>query len=189
MRLLRRVLLVMVLGIAALWLGASAGLALLLPQGWAVANWPLSVPGLAAHSPEGALLRWSPWEWRVLRVTGNNITPRGSRLGPITALDAELEGLGSPPFAEGPLAIRGLSVVWGPLRFSGTGELHPDDQGGLQGTLRGRMEGYAELASQLSRAGLSASGPTIAAGRDMQLPVSLRDGQLTVGFVPLMNLR
>ena len=99
MRALRRILLVMVLGVAVLWLGASAALALLLPPGWAVTQWPLSVPGLAAQSPEGALLRWSPAEWRVLRVSGNNITPRGSRLGPITALDAELEGAGMPPFA------------------------------------------------------------------------------------------
>ena len=146
------------------------------------------MPGLAAQSPEGALLRWSPAEWRVLRVSGNNITPRGSRLGPITALDAELEGAGMPPFANGPLSIRGLSVVWGPLRFSGTGEMQRDDLGGLQGTLRGRMEGYAELASLLSRAGVSAGAPSISAGRDMQVPVSLRDGQLTVGFVPVMRL-
>ncbi len=189
MKALRRILLVLVLGIATLWLGASAGLAMLLPPGWAVANWPLSVPGLAANSPEGALVRWSPWEWRVLRVTGTNITPRGSRLGVITALDAELEGIGMPPFAEGPLNIRGLSVVWGPLRFSGAGEMHRDDLGGLQGVVRGRMEGYAELASMLSRGGLAAAGPSIAAGRDIQLPVSLRDGQLTVGFVPLLTLR
>jgi hypothetical protein len=185
MRLLRRILLVVVLGLATLWLGASAGLAMLLPTGWAVTQWPLSVPGLAALSPEGALVRWTPWEWRVLRVTGNNITPRGSRLGPITTLDAELEGQGSLPFAEGPLAIRGLSVVWGPLRFSGTGALERDDLGGLQGMVRGRMEGHAELTSLLSRAGV----PAIASGRDVQLPVSLRDGQLTVAFVPVLSLR
>ena len=188
MRALRRILLMMVLGVAVLWLGASAALALLLPPGWAVTQWPLSVPGLSAQSPEGALLRWSPAEWRVLRVSGNNITPRGSRLGPITALDAELEGTGMPPFANGRLGIRGLSVVWGPLRFSGTGEMQPDDLGGLQGTLRGRMEGYAELATLLSRAGVSAGVPSISAGRDMQVPISLRDGQLTVGFVPVMRL-
>jgi hypothetical protein len=51
------------------------------------------------------------------------------------------------------------------------------------------MEGHAELASLLGRAGLSAGAPSISAGRDMQVPVSLRDGELTVGFVPVMRLR
>ena len=88
MKLLRRGLLLLVLTAAGAWLAASAALAFGLPVGWHIARWPVSIPGLAATSPEGVTLRWSPVDWRGLRLAGQNFIPRGSRLGAVTTLDA-----------------------------------------------------------------------------------------------------
>lgn len=185
MRLLRRILLAAILLLAGTWLAAGAALAWWLPAGWAVTHWPMSVPGLAARSPEGAVLRWTPLDWRDLRVSGQNITPPGSRLGPITALDGELTWHGSlptrravPPDAR--LEIVGLSVLWGPLRFSGAGELLPDGEGGLRGPVRGRIEGLGGELAALARSGLIQSSG--GARGEVTLPLSLlRDGRLMLG--------
>jgi len=195
MTLLRRALLMLVLLLAAAWLLASAALAFWLPPGWQVANWPLSVPGLAATSPEGAVLRWSPLDWRGLRLTGQNFTPRGSRLGQVTALDAELSVRGPPGLdaaawrtAGGAIEITGLSVIWGPLRFSGAGELRPGEDGALRGPLRGRLEGLEGAMAMLSQAGIVAPGAR--ARGEVELPLALyRDGRVMLGPLLVANWR
>ncbi len=195
MSLLRSLLLLAVLVVAGAWLAASAALHLLLPAGWQMANWPMTVPGFAVTSPEGATLRWTPMDWRAMRVAGQGVSPRGGGLGRITALDAELEWHGPLAMpaawreAGGYVEVRGLSVVWGPLRFSGAGELRPVPEGGLQGPLRGRLEGYAEAAALLARAGVisqaDARATATPAGREVELPLSLRNGRLMLGPLPL----
>ncbi len=196
MRVLRSLLLTLVLVVAGGWLAAGAALALLLPQGWHIANWPLSVPGFAVTSPEGALLAWTPKAWRDLRVTGQNISPRGGGLERITALDAEITlhgppALTLPAWAEGGghVEIRGLTVLWGPLRFSGAGEMRPAPEGGLRGPLRGRLEGFAEAAGLLARAGIITQADARNAGnplgREVELPLALERGRLMLGPLPL----
>ena len=195
MTLLRRGLLLLLLLVVTVWLAASAALALWLPAGWQVVNWPLSVPGLAAVSPEGARLRWSPLDWRGLRLTGQNFTPRGSRLGQVTALDAELVWRGPPGLdvaawrqAGGHVEVAGLSVVWGPLRFSGTGELRPTEEGALRGPLRGRLEGLDGAMGMLSQAGIVAPGAQ--ARGEVELPLTLyRDGRVLLGPLLIANWR
>lgn len=190
MRLLRRILLIMILMAVTVWLAASAGLALWLPQGWRVSNWPLSVPGLEAMSPEGAMLRWTPLDWRGLRVAGQDFTPRGSRLGPITALDSELTlrgplglDLASWRQAGGHVEVVGLSILWGPLRFSGAGELRLTEDGALQGPLRGRLEGLDGAMAMLSQSGVVGTGGRIQGDVELQFAL-LRDGRIMLG--PLM---
>lgn len=183
---MRRFLLAMLLLAVGAWLALSGAVAWALPAGWHLTGWPLSVPGLAAVSPEGARARWSPLDWRTLRLTGQDFTPKGSRLGPIGALDAELTLRGSPSLSEatwraagGFVEVRGLSVVWGPLRFSGAGALRPEDDG-LRGPLRGRMEGLDGAMALLGRTGIIAPG-TRAQG-DVELPLAmLRDGRVMLG--------
>lgn len=193
---LRSILLTLVLLVAGSWLAASAALALLLPQGWQVSNWPLSVPGFAVASPEGAVLAWTPVSARDLRISGQNITPRGGGLGRINALDAEITVHGPPSLtraawaeAGGHVEIRGLTVLWGPLRFSGAGEMRPDSEGGLRGPLRGRLEGFSEAAGLLARAGIISQSEARNAGnplgRDVELPISLDRGRLMLGPLPL----
>lgn len=195
MRLLRRGLLLLLLLAVTAWLAASAALAAWLPAGWHVANWPLSAPGLAAVSPEGARLRWSPLDWRGLRLTGQNFTPRGSRLGQVTALDAELALRGPPGLdatawrlAGGHVEVTGLSVVWGPLRFSGTGVLRPTEEGALSGPLRGRMEGLDGATSMLSQAGIITPGNRVRG--EVELPLTLyRDGRVMLGPLLIASWR
>lgn len=192
MTMLRRWLLVLLMIPVAAWLIASAALALCLPTGWRVRDWPVSVPGLAVATSEGALLRWSPMDWRGMRLTGQNFTPRGSRLGPVTALDAEL-ALRGPVFLnrrlEGThIEVTGLSVVWGPLRFSGSGQLFAMDDGSLSGPLRGRMEGFQGAMAMLSQTGILSGGAR--AGGEVELPLALhRDGRVMLGPLLIANWR
>ena len=187
MKLLRRGLLLLVLTAAGAWLAASAALAYGLPVGWHIARWPVSIPGLAATSPEGVTLRWSPVDWRGLRLAGQNFTPRGSRLGSVTALDAEVVLRGPPGLdavtwrlAGGHLEITGLSVLWGPLRFSGAGTLWPSEDDALTGSLRGRMEGGDGALGMLARAGMIGTGGR--AGGEVELPLAFhRDGRVMLG--------
>lgn len=193
---LRSLLLTLVLLVIGAWLAAGAALALFLPQGWGVTNWPLSVPGFAVKSPEGARLSWTPWAWRDLRITGQNITPRGGGLGRITTFDAELTLHGPPTLpvqawgdAGGFVEIRGVTVLWGPLRFSGAGALRPAPEGGLRGPLRGRLDGFSEAAGALARAGIitqaEARGAGNPLGREVEMPLAIQDGRLMLGPLPL----
>jgi hypothetical protein len=194
-RFMRRALLALVLLLAMSWLAASAALAIWLPPDWRVYNWPLSVPGLAAMSPEGAILRWTPRDWRTLRLTGQNFMPRGSRLGLVTTVDAEL-ALRGPLSLDmegwrqggGHVEVVGLSIVWGPLRFSGTGELRPSEDGALRGPLQGRLEGLEGATAMLSQTGILGDRSRIQG--EVQLPLALfPDGRVMLGPLLLANWR
>ena len=195
MTLLRRSLLAALLLAVGLWLAASAALAIWLPPGWHLSQWPLSVPGLAVTSPEGAVLRWSPVNWRAVRLNGQDFTPRGSRLGPVTALDAELAWRGPPSLdaaawrqAGGHIEVVGLSVVWGPLRFSGVGELRPMEDGGLRGPMRGRLAGLDGALPMLAQAGIVTPGARLQG--EVELPLALhRDGRVMLGPMLVANWR
>ena len=193
MKLVRRLLLALLLLAAGAWLALSGAVAWALPPGWQLTNWPLSLPGLAAVSAEGLRARWSPLDWRGMRLSGQNFTPRGSRLGPITALDAELRLEGpfaarreSPWLDFGAVAVPGLSVIWGQLRFTGLGALERE-AGGLAGQLHGRVEGLESAMGQIARAGaITVMRP----GGEVTLPVSvLSDGRIMLGPVPVANWR
>jgi hypothetical protein len=194
-RLLRRALLVVFSIVVTAWLAASAALAIGLPFGWRMSNWPLSVPGFAAMSPEGVVLRWTPMDWRGLRVTGQNFTPRGSRLGPIRALDAELALRGPPGLdgtawrqAGGHVEVVGLSILWGPLRFSGAGELRPTEDGAMRGPLRGRLEGLDGAMAILLRS--ATLGTATRVQGEVELPLSLlRDGSIMLGPLLIASWR
>jgi hypothetical protein len=194
-RLLRRILLVVLAISVTGWLAASAALAVWLPPGWRMSNWPLSVPGFAAMSPEGVVLRWTPMEWRGLRVTGQNFTPRGSRLGPINALDVELALRGPPGLdgtawrqAGGHVEVVGLSILWGPLRFSGAGVLRPTEDGAMRGPLRGRLEGLDGAMAILSRSGVVGTATRVQG--EVELPLALlRDGSILLGPLLIASWR
>ena len=194
-RLLRRTLLLLLAVVVSAWLAASAALAIWLPAGWRVSNWPLSVPGFSAISPEGVTLRWSPRDWRGLRATGQNFTPRGSSLGQISTLDAEFAlrgpvGLDEAAWRQsgGHVEVVGLSILWGPLRFSGIGELRPAEDGSLQGSLRGRLEGLEGALATLVQNGIVSGG--VRSSGQVELPLALlRDGRVMLGPLLIADWR
>lgn len=141
------------------------------------------------------MVRWTPRDWRGLRVTGQNFTPRGSRLGPITAVDAELAlrgplslDMASWRLGGGHVEVVGLSILWGPLRFSGFGELTPSEDGTLQGPLRGRLEGLDRATAMLSQTGILGTGSRVQG--EVQLPLALLpDGRVLLGPLLIANWR
>lgn len=97
---IRRILLgVVSLGLGG-WCMAAAALALALPPGWMLREWPISFPGFTIIAPWGAALRWSPLDWRLLRVSGQGLAMQGHPWGRLTTLDAAL-------VLHGPLSIGG----------------------------------------------------------------------------------
>jgi len=207
---IRRILLALVLSGLGGWCLAGAALAWSLPPGWKLREWPISFPGFTVIAPPGAALRWSPLDWRRLRVAGQGLEmpgPHGGHpWGRLAALDAELvlhgplaPGGGLPGMltawrdAGGVLELRGFSLLWGPLRVSGAGELRLSVEGGLTGVLHGRIEGLAESAAALAAAGMIPPAEARAAGmvRDAAqgTALSLRDGFLVLCTLPVLPLR
>lgn len=202
---IRRILLGLVLLGLGGWCAAAAALALALPPGWGLREWPISFPGFTVVAPQGAALRWSPLDGRVVRVTGRGLEMPRHPWGRLGTLDAELvlQGPLAPSAslagmlaawrdAGGVLELRGLSLLWGPLRVSGGGELRLTAAGAWQGAFRGRIEGMAESAQALAAAGLVTPAEARAAGlfQDpaQNVALSLRDGFLVLGTLPALPL-
>ncbi|MCS6891985.1 MAG: DUF2125 domain-containing protein [Rhodovarius sp.] len=212
MRGLRRLLAALLLLPLLAWLTGSAALALLLPEGWRLIDWPGGFPGYALRSPPGVELRWSPLEPRRLRIGGAAVTWPGHPLGRLASLDAELvlEGpLGLPGSLlsgggligvaarwrddGGRIVIRDVGLVWGPLRAAGEGELRWVLDGGLLGSFRGRLEGEREAAALFAAAGLIGRREAEIVGlfpeREVQRALFVKDGVLVLGILPLWPLR
>lgn len=203
---IRRILLGLVLLGLGGWFLAAAALALALPPGWKLREWPISFPGFTVIAPQGAALRWSPQDWRRLRVTGQGLVVPGHPWGLLTTLDAELVLRGPLTFSTnlpgllaawrddgGVLELRGFSLLWGPLRVSGAGELRLSFEGLPEGAFRGRIEGLAESAAALAAAGIIPPAEARAAGLFQDpaqgVALSLRDGFLVLGTLPVLPLR
>lgn len=203
---IRRILLgVVLLGLAG-WCAGAVALAWSLPAGWKLREWPISFPGYTVVAPQGAALRWSPLDWRLLRVAGQGLEMPGHPWGRLAALDAELvlhgplsPGGGLPGMLAawrddgGYLELRGFSLLWGPLRATGAGELRLSIEGTLQGSFVGRMDGVTESAQALAAAGLITPAEARQAGLFQDpargVAMGLRDGFLVLGTLPVLPLR
>lgn len=94
---------------------------------------------------------------------------------------------------DGHVELRGFSLLWGPLRATGAGELRLSVEGRVEGGFRGRVEGLAESARALAAAGLLPPAEAHQAGLFQDpaqgIALSLRDGFVMLGTLPVLPLR
>ncbi len=134
-------------------------------------------------------------------------TPLGRRIESAT-LEATLVGEvppGAPKQAlarwrdaGGKLEVARLETVWGPLRLKAEGTASLDDRFRPIGAFQARVQGLSETLDAFARAGLLDSGAVFAAklalaalggGADgLQVPVTLQDGRLYLGPVPIARI-
>ena len=134
-------------------------------------------------------------------------TPLGQRIE-MAGLDATLVGEIPPGKPEqalaawrdagGSLEVRRLSTVWGSLQLEAAGTAGLDREFRPIGAFEARIGGLVETLDALARAGVIESGVLLAArfavaalgGEQgiVEVPITLRDGRLYLGPVPLVRL-
>ncbi|MBE2275677.1 MAG: DUF2125 domain-containing protein [Rhodobacteraceae bacterium] len=93
------------------------------------------------------------------------------------------------------LRINDLQLVWGPLRVTASGEVSADAQGLAAGRIEAQITGWDRLPAILVASGAVRAeiAPTVAGmlkagaagGEILKLPLVLRDGQMSLGPLPL----
>lgn len=99
----------------------------------------------------------------------------------------------------GALEVKRLALVWGSLTLAADGRLTLDERLRPQGALSARVRGLAETLDRLAAARVIEPGVAVAAkfallalagggGSEVVVPITLRDGRLYLGPVPLLSI-